>query len=180
MPTWRDERRLSSKVLDPKQLPLDGGFLGSLVLWCCILNQPWRTDAENKAPILWPPDVKSWLIGKNPDTGKDWRQEGAHRRWDGWMASPTQWTFVQTLGDGEGQGSLVCCSPWDHKESDTIWWLNSEQHPPLTRPPPCLLCKHQVSANATPLCSSLKWRLPHHVRVSISLTRNLLDGQCNI
>ena len=60
-------------------------------------NQPWvfigRTDAD---PILWPPDAKNWLIGKDPDAEKDWRQEeqGDHRGWDSWMASPTQWTWV--------------------------------------------------------------------------------------
>ena len=61
-------------------------------------NQSWifigRTDAE--APILWPPDAKSWLIRKDPDAEKDWRQEeeGAPEDWDGWMESPTQWTWV--------------------------------------------------------------------------------------
>ena len=57
-------------------------------------NQSWlfigRTDAEAETPILWPPDVKSWLIWKDPDTGG----EGDNRGWDGWMASPTQWTWV--------------------------------------------------------------------------------------
>ena len=62
-------------------------------------NQPWifigRTDAEAEALILWPPYVKSWLIGKDPDAGKDWRQEEkATTGWDGWMASPTQWPWV--------------------------------------------------------------------------------------
>ena len=63
-------------------------------------NQSWiftgRTDAEAETPILWPPDVKNWLIWKDPDAGKDWRQEteGDNRGWDGWMASPTQWTWV--------------------------------------------------------------------------------------
>ena len=62
-------------------------------------NQPWifigRTDAEAEAPILWPPDVKSWLIGKDPDAGKDWRQEEKGiTGWDGWMVSPTGWTLV--------------------------------------------------------------------------------------
>ena len=62
-------------------------------------NQFWifigRTDAEAETLILWPPDAKNWVIGKDPDAGKDWRQEekGA-RGWDGWMASPTQWTWV--------------------------------------------------------------------------------------
>ena len=61
-------------------------------------NQSWifigRTDAKAEAPILWPFDVKSWLIGKDPDAGKDWGQEGVDRGWDGWMASLTQWTWV--------------------------------------------------------------------------------------
>ena len=63
-------------------------------------NQSWvftgRTDAEAEAPTLWPPDVKNWLTGKDPDAGKDWRKEGEgdDRGWDGWMASLTQWTWV--------------------------------------------------------------------------------------
>ena len=62
-------------------------------------NQSWifivRTDAEAETPILWPPDAKNWLIGKDPDAGEDWRQEEKGMRgWDGWMASPTRWTRV--------------------------------------------------------------------------------------
>ena len=62
-------------------------------------NQPWifigRTDAEAEALILWPPDAKNWLIWKDPDAGKDWRQkEKGMTGWDGWMASPTRWTWV--------------------------------------------------------------------------------------
>ena len=62
-------------------------------------NQSWicigRTDAEADAPLLWPPDVKSWLTGKASDSGKDWRQEkGNDRGWNGWLASPTRWTWV--------------------------------------------------------------------------------------
>ena len=62
-------------------------------------NQPWifigRTDAEAEAPILWPPVVKNGLLGKDLDAGKDWGQEpGVDRGWDGWMASPTWWTWV--------------------------------------------------------------------------------------
>ena len=61
------------------------------------VNQSWifigRTDAESETPILWPPDAKNWLIRKDPDAGKEWR-EGGDRGWDGWMASPTQWTWV--------------------------------------------------------------------------------------
>ena len=53
-----------------------------------------RTEAEAETPILWAPDVKNWLTRKDPDAGKDWRQEGANRGWRGWMASLTQWTWV--------------------------------------------------------------------------------------
>ena len=84
-----------------------------------------RTDAEAEAPILWPPDSKSWLVGKDPNAGKDWGQEeaedeiGLYHRFNGHQ-------FEQTLGDGEGQGSLTCCSPWGHKESDTTEQLNNK------------------------------------------------------
>ena len=76
-------------------------------------NQSWifigRANAEAETPILWPPDVKSRLTGKDPDAGG----EGGNRGWDGWMASLTQWhEFEQTPGDSEGQGSLEYCSPW--------------------------------------------------------------------
>ena len=92
-------------------------------------NQPWifivGTDAE--APILWPPDVKSWLIGKEPDAGKDWRQEEKRVTEDevfGWHLWLSGHESEQAPGDAEGQGSLVCCSPWGHKESDTTERLN--------------------------------------------------------
>ena len=61
-------------------------------------NQSWifirRTDAEVEAPVLWPSDAKNWLLGKDPDAGKDWRQEKGMTGWDGWMASLPQWTWV--------------------------------------------------------------------------------------
>ena len=67
-------------------------------------NQSWifigRTDAEAEAPIIYPPDVKNWLIGKDPNAGKDWRKaggEGDDRGWDGWMASLTQWMSLSNL-----------------------------------------------------------------------------------
>ena len=86
-----------------------------------------RTDTEAKAPILWPPDVKSWLIRKNPDAGKDWRKEKGMTadKMVGWHHRLNAHEFEQALGDGEGQGSLVCCSPWGHKESDVTEWMNN-------------------------------------------------------
>ena len=88
-------------------------------------NQSWifigRTDAEAETPILWPPDEKSWLIRKHPGTGKDWRQEEKGMVEDemfGWNHRLDGHEFEQVPGDGEGQGSLVCCSPWGHKELD--------------------------------------------------------------
>ena len=81
-------------------------------------NQSWiftgKTDAEAEAPILWPSDVKNWLIGKGPDAGKDWRRkEKGNRGWDGLMASPSQWAWVwASSGVGDQQGSLACCSQW--------------------------------------------------------------------
>ena len=87
-------------------------------------NQPWifigRTDAEAEVPILWPPDVKNWLIGKDPDAGKDWRQEKGMTEDEmvGWHHQINGHDFEQIPRNSEGQGSQACCSPWDHKESD--------------------------------------------------------------
>ena len=94
-------------------------------------NQSWisvgRMDAEAETPIIWPPDVKSWLIRIDPDIGKDWRQEEkgmTEHEVVGWHHWINGHEFEQAPGDGEGQGSLACCSPWDRKESDTTKWLN--------------------------------------------------------
>ena len=98
-------------------------------------NQSWifigRTDAEAEAPTLWPLDVKNWLIWKDPDAGKDWRQEEKGTTEDetaGWHHRLDGHEFEQALGVGDGQGSLVCCSPQGHKESDTTEWLNWEKN----------------------------------------------------
>ena len=97
-------------------------------------NQPWvfigRTDAVAEVPILWPSDMKSRLIGKDPDDGKDWEQEkkGAtedemvvlHHQLNGhWANFGKQWRTA----------SLVCCSPWGHKVSDITWHLNNTPTP---------------------------------------------------
>ena len=103
-------------------------------------NQSWifigRTDAEAEAPILWPPDAENWLIGKDPDAGKDRRQEEKGTTEDemvGWHHWLDGHEFEQALGVGDGQGSLVCCSPRGRKESDTtelIAWTELNWGPP--------------------------------------------------
>ena len=85
-----------------------------------------KTDAEAEAPIFWPPDVKNWLIWKDPDVGKDWRQEEKGMTEDeiiGWHHRLNGHVFEQTLGVGNGHRSLACCSPWGCKESDMTEWL---------------------------------------------------------
>ena len=89
-------------------------------------DQPWvftgRTDAEAETPILWPPHVKSWLTGKDPDAGRDLGQEEKGTTEDemvGWHRWLNGHESDQVPGDSKGQGCLVCCSPWGCKKSDT-------------------------------------------------------------
>ena len=102
----------------------------------CKGNQSWifigRTDAEGEAPILWPPDAKNWLIGKDPDAGKDWRQEEKEKTEDemvGWPHWLSGHEFEQAPGVGDGQGSLACCNPWSCKESYMTERLNWTETP---------------------------------------------------
>ena len=88
-------------------------------------DQSWvfigRTDVEAETPILWPPDVKSWLTGKDPDAGNDWGQEEKGTMEDemvGWHYWLNGHGFGWTPGVGDGQGHLACCGSWGHKESD--------------------------------------------------------------
>jgi len=117
-------------------------------LWCWrLLRAPWtarrsnqsilkeinpevfigRTDAKVEAPILWPPNVKNWLIRKDPDVGKDWRQEEEKEKtedetaWHHWLDGHE---FEEASRICDGQGNLVFCSPWGHKESDMTEQLN--------------------------------------------------------
>ena len=86
-----------------------------------------RTDTEAETSIFWPPEVKSWLIGKDPDAGKDWGQEENGMTEDemvGWHHWLNGHGFGWTPGVGDGQGGLACCSSWGHKESDMTEWLN--------------------------------------------------------
>ena len=98
-------------------------------------NQSWifigRTDAEAETPILWPPDEKNWLTGKDPEAGKDGRQEEKGTTVDkmvGWHCWLNRYEFEWAQGDGDGQGSLACCSPWGCKKSDTTDQPNKNQH----------------------------------------------------
>ena len=113
-------------------------------LWCWrrLLRVPWiarrsnqpilkeispKYDAEAETPILWPCDAKNQLIGKDPDAGKDWRQEKGTT--ENKMVGCVHWLdgleFEQDPGDGEGQGSLECYSPWGHEELDMTEQLNN-------------------------------------------------------
>ena len=87
-------------------------------------NQPWilieRTDSEAEAPILWPPDAKSQLTGKDPD-GRVTEDEMVE-----WHHQCKGHELGQTPGDGEEQGGLACSSPWGQKESDMTWQLNNK------------------------------------------------------
>ena len=120
-------------------------------LWCWrrLLRVPWNArrsnqsilkeispeysleglDAEAETPILWPPDVKNWFTGKDPDAGKDWRWEEKGTTEDemvGWLDGITNSMDMSLVssGVGDGQGSLACYIPWGCKESDTTEWLN--------------------------------------------------------
>ena len=93
-------------------------------------NQSWifigKTDVKAEIPILWPPDVKNWLMWKDPDAGKDWRWEEKGMTEDEivtWHHRHNRYEFEQALGVGDGQAGLVCCKPWGHKELDTTEWV---------------------------------------------------------
>ena len=84
-----------------------------------------RTDTEAEVPILWPPDTKEWLIGKDLDAGKDWRQEEKGMTEDemvGWHHQLNGHEFEQASGVGDGQAGLACCCPWGSRQSE---WLNN-------------------------------------------------------
>ena len=101
-------------------------------------NQSWiitgRTDTEAETPILWPPDVKNWLTGKDPDAGKDWWHEEKGTTEDemvGWHYRLDGREFEQAPGVGDGHGSLAFCSPWCHKQLDMTEWLNGTRPTPI-------------------------------------------------
>ena len=94
------------------------------------------TNAEAEALILWPSDAKHWLSGKDPDAGKDWRQEEKGMTEDEmvcWHLWLKRHEFEQALGVGDGQGVLACCSPWGCRESAMTEWLNRTNANLLTK-----------------------------------------------
>ena len=125
-----------------------------------------RTDAEAETPIFWPPDAKSWLIGKDPDAGRDWGQGERGTTEDemtGWHHRLDVHEFEWTPGAGDRQGGLVCCDSWGRKELDTTEQLNwtelNESKPRVENPnvkpapwPPILWsswCQEMASALCT-------------------------------
>ena len=126
-------------------------------------NQSWvfigRTDSEAETPILWAPDVKNWLLGKDADAGKDWRQKEKGTTEDnmvGWHHQVNGHKFEQALGVGDGQGSLACCSPWGCKKSDMTEQLNQTEIS-LTHSSPLQLSKsHLLSSPISLVCWSLE------------------------
>ena len=104
-----------------------------------------RTDVEAETPILWPPDEKNWLTGKDSDAGKDWRWEEKGTMEDemvGWHHQLNGHEFESAPEVGDGQGGLACCSPWGHKELDTTEWLNwTELAEPLHKGCYCLIAQ---------------------------------------
>ena len=121
-------------------------------------NQSWifigRTDAEAEAPILWPPDVKNRLIGKDPVAGKDWRKEKGRTEDEmvGWHHQLNGHEFEQALGVGDGQGSLMCCSP----RSLRVWhdWVNWKNWVDVTVIYLCL-CLRFLALNSYKPCNFL-------------------------
>ena len=128
-------------------------------------NQSWifieRTDVEAEVPILWPSDVKNWLIGKDPDAGKDWRQdengmtEDETVEWYHWLNGHE---FEEVLGVGDVQGSLACCSVWAGKKSDMTEQLNWIEYGPAHQ------SKTQFSPLSVPPISKLAQSLVQEQR----------------
>ena len=99
-----------------------------------VLGVLWKVDAKAETPVLWPPHVKSWLTGKDPDAGRDWGKEEKGTTEDevaGWHHRLDGREFEWTLGVGDGQGGLACCDSWSRKESDTTDWTELNNLTPL-------------------------------------------------
>ena len=113
---------------------LHAGHRHSSLLWLgassCLCVHFVLAKRKAEAPLLSPPDMRSWLIGKDPDAGKDWKQEGKRVTEDvrvGWHPWLNGHEFEQSPGEGEGKGSLACCSPWTCKETRLSDWTTTKQ-----------------------------------------------------
>ena len=141
-------------------------------------DQSWvfieRTDAKAETPVLWPPHVKSWLIGKDSDAGGDWGQEekgtiedemaGWHHRLDGRE-------FEWTPGDGDGQGGLSCCDSWGRKESDMterLNWTELKQYTSLSLPKPQRLIFTKQSHSTNTFLFFSFWNVSNNTLIWIS------------
>ena len=142
-----------------------------------------RTDAEAETPVLWPLDIKNWLIGKDPNAGKDWRQEKGTTEDEmvGWHHWLNEHKFEQTLGVGDGQGSLACCSPWGRKESNATEQLNwtesflreelfsvSKRKSYITNDRLCLMYRDTISGNLA-ILTLLKTTLLNDLQLSLTV-----------
>ena len=134
-----------------------------------------RTDAEAEAPILWLADAKSWIIRENPDAGQDWRQEEkgtTEDRMVGWHHRLNGHEFEQAPGDGEGQGSLACCSPWGRKKLDVTERLNYNN--PSKYP-------HPLLSTLTVICD---WVITSHLlqvsALSVAFVQSIFNKQLGL
>ena len=124
-----------------------------------------RTDVEAETPILWLPDGKSWLIWKDPDSGKDWGQEEKEMTEDemvGWHHWLNAHEFQHALGVGDGQGRLACCSPWGRKELDTteqLKWTELIQLCSLSASKNCPVSKKLSISRLDGIIDSMDMRL---------------------
>ena len=146
-------------------------------------DQSWvfigRTDGEAETPILWPPDAKSWLNGKDPDAGKDWGQEWKVMTEDemvGWHHQLNGRGFGWTPGVGDGQGSLACCGSWGHKESDTterLDWteLNYVLSCPVASQAVCHMLFSLFSRFSCILLYVISWTVTHEAPLSMEFPR---------
>ena len=163
--------------------------IGGFELWCWrrLLRVPWTARRSNQSilkeisleysleelmlaetPILWPPCLKKWLTGKDPDAGKDWRQKEKGTTEDG-MVGWHHWLdgheFEQALGVGDEQGGLACCSPWDRKESDMTEWLSWTELKAL-----CPFINWRLLTHGTSYIDyTIFWHQPSHVQLLASV-----------
>ena len=148
-------------------------------LWEAITKedkQSWifigRTDAEAETPILWPLDVKNWLIGKDPDAGKDWRWEEKGTTEDAmvwWHHWHNGHELEQAPGVGDRRGSLVCCSPWSRRvRHDWLNWTELITYEGLTYPCQLTIFPNTILLNE----ESRNRRKTQHVCKIIGMRRN--------